>query len=143
MAVRLRLNVGMKSSEAGTLLSIGDAAARFGLPTHVLRHWEAVGLVTPARDGAGRRRYGTDDLTRVAVVVRAKRAGLGLDAIRVLVSAADPAERRAVLVGEAARLRTRIAAVQASLDLVECALDCEHDDFTRCPHYRTHAALGL
>ncbi|MFE3901683.1 MerR family transcriptional regulator [Streptomyces sp. NPDC059153] len=133
----------MKSSEAGALLGIGDAAARFGLPTHVLRHWEAVGLVTPARDGAGRRRYGTGDLTRVAVAVRAKQAGLGLDTIRVLVAAADPAERRAVLVGEAVRLRTRIAAAQASLDLVECALGCGQDDFTRCPHYRTHMALGL
>ncbi|MFE4796081.1 hypothetical protein ACFRFL_13430 [Streptomyces sp. NPDC056708] len=48
-----------------------------------------------------------------------------------------------MLAGEAARLRTRIAAAQASLDLVECALGCEHDDFTRCPHYRTHVALGL
>ncbi|MEU6013896.1 hypothetical protein ABZ826_07445 [Streptomyces sp. NPDC047515] len=65
------------------------------------------------------------------------------EAIRVLVAAADPAERRAVLVGEAARLRTRIAAARASLDLVECALGCEHGDFTRCPHYRTHVALGL
>ncbi|MFC9624505.1 hypothetical protein ACFTXM_32545 [Streptomyces sp. NPDC056930] len=24
-----------------------------------------------------------------------------------------------------------------------CALGCGHDDFTRCPHYRTHVALGL
>ncbi|WP_405686997.1 hypothetical protein [Streptomyces sp. NBC_00057] len=96
-----------------------------------------------AAASSGGRRYGTDDLARVAVLVRAEQAGLGLDAIRVLVSAADPAERRVVLVGEAARLRTRIAAVQASLDLVECALGCEHDDFSRCPHYRTHVALGL
>ncbi|MGW1657597.1 MerR family transcriptional regulator [Streptomyces atratus] len=99
--------------------------------------------MAPARDGAGRRRYGTDDLTRVGVVVLAEQAGLGPDAIRVPVFAADPDERRAVLVGEAARLRTRIAAAQASLDLVECAPGCEHGDFTRYPHYRTHVALGL
>jgi MerR family copper efflux transcriptional regulator len=33
----LRLNVDMKS--------IGEVATRFGLPTHVLRHWESEGLL--------------------------------------------------------------------------------------------------
>lgn len=27
--------------------AIGELAARFGLSTHVLRHWEAVGLLAP------------------------------------------------------------------------------------------------
>ncbi|MEV4460634.1 MerR family DNA-binding transcriptional regulator [Microbispora sp. NPDC049633] len=39
-------NVGMKSSAT---IGIGEAAARFGLATHVLRHWEYVGLLTPSR----------------------------------------------------------------------------------------------
>ena len=42
--------------------SIGEAAARFGLDTHVLRYWEDEGLLRPVRDGAGRRRYGDDDV---------------------------------------------------------------------------------
>jgi DNA-binding transcriptional MerR regulator len=54
---------------------IGAVSERFGLATHVLRHWEAMGLLTPARDAAGRRRYKTADLTRVAVILRAKEAG--------------------------------------------------------------------
>ncbi|MCX0244448.1 MerR family transcriptional regulator [Streptomyces drozdowiczii] len=131
----------MKSSE-GAPLGIGAAAARFGLPAHVLRHWESVGLLDPARDAAGRRRYGVRDLERVATVVRAKRAGLALDTIRLLVSASEPDRRRAVLGAEAERLRAVIDAARASLELVECALSCGHEDITRCPHYRAVIAAG-
>lgn len=67
-------------------LSIGAIAQRFGLATHVLRHWESMGILTPARDAAGRRRYGSTDLTRVAVILRAKEAGLSLDTIRQMVA---------------------------------------------------------
>jgi len=116
-------------------MSIGEIAARFGLATHVLRHWEATGLLNPARAGS-RRRYGPDDLYRVAVIMRAKEAGLGLDEIREMITSSDPARRRAVLRRRRDELAERIARAQASLDLIECALDCEHDDFTSCPHFQ-------
>lgn len=48
---------------AGELLSVGEAAAAVGLTTHTLRWYEQEGLVAPVgRDGAGRRRYGEEDL---------------------------------------------------------------------------------
>ena len=53
----------------------------------MLRHWEDVGLLAPARDTAGRRRYRDDDLVRVAVILRSKAAGMSLDQIRVLLDA--------------------------------------------------------
>src|SRR5690242_4166048 len=87
----LRLNVGMKSTDG---MGIGAVAARFGLATHVLRHWESVGLLSPERVG-DRRRYGPDDLYRVAVILRAKEAGLALEDIRRFIAARDPAARRA------------------------------------------------
>ncbi|NIH84697.1 MerR family transcriptional regulator [Amycolatopsis granulosa] len=127
----------MKSS--ATTMSIGEIAARFGLAAHVLRHWESMGLVTPARLG-GRRRYGANDLYRVAVILRAKEAGLGLDEIREMITTSDPAQRRAVLRRRRDELAERIARAQASLDLVECALDCEHDDFTSCRHFQAVVA---
>lgn len=61
-----------------SIWSVGDLAVRFGLETHVLRHWEAMGLLSPARDGAGRRRYGSDDAFRVATIIRSKAAGMSL-----------------------------------------------------------------
>lgn len=121
-------------------MSIGALADRFGLATHVLRHWETMGLLSPARDAGGRRRYGAEDLPRVAVILRAKEAGLGLETIRALAAATDPAVRRGILRGEAEVLKARLAAAKASLELIECALDCDHEDFTRCPHFRQMVA---
>ncbi|MFE5160178.1 hypothetical protein ACFRNT_16955 [Streptomyces sp. NPDC056697] len=45
-------------------------------------------------------------------------------------------QRRDILRHEAETLRSRIAAARDSPTLVECALGCEHDDLTRCPHDR-------
>ncbi|MFE0102415.1 MerR family transcriptional regulator [Streptomyces sp. NPDC059009] len=114
-------------------LPIGALAERFGLATHVLRHWEAMGLLTPGRDAAGRRRYGAAHLTRVAVILRGKEAGLGLPALRELLATTDPEARRTVLRREQAALRRRIAAARASLDLIDCALDCDHEDLDTLP----------
>ena len=99
-----------------------------------------MGLLAPARDAAGRRRYRTTDLTRVAVILRAKEAGLSLDSIRSLVAAADATERRNLLRKEAEALRARIAAAQASLEVIECALDCGQEDFTQCAHFQRSVA---
>ncbi|MFF8171931.1 MerR family transcriptional regulator [Streptomyces chartreusis] len=134
----LRLNVGMKSSQhngVGTL-SIGALAARFGLATHVLRHWEAMGLLHPGRDAGGRRRYGPDDLTRVATILVLKEAGLGLSTIGSLSTTVDRATRQEILRPAAEELRSRIAAAQASLALIEGGLNCEHEEVTRCPNYQ-------
>ena len=109
----LRLHVDMKSSETWT---IGRLASRLGRPTHVLRHWEAVGLLRPARDGGGRRRYGPDDLSRVAVIVRGKEAGIGLDELKDILDA-DPG----------ARLRLRDVDDGQDLGAPELGdLDCAH-----------------
>ncbi|MGN9842638.1 MerR family transcriptional regulator [Nonomuraea sp. H19] len=64
--------------KSNTTRSIGDIAERFGLATHVLRHRETMGLLSPARIGGDRRRYGPDDLYRVAMVLRAKEAGFSV-----------------------------------------------------------------
>ncbi|MFI6347761.1 MerR family transcriptional regulator [Streptomyces sp. NPDC050560] len=125
----------MKSSDEGAALGIGALAARFGLATHVLRHWETMGLLRPARDAGGRRRYGADDLARVAEILLYKQAGLGLDTIGSLFAATvDRAARHEILRREAGRLRARIAAERASLKFIESGLNCSYEDQTRCPN---------
>ncbi|MFE0417746.1 MerR family transcriptional regulator [Streptomyces tendae] len=128
----------MKSSDDGARggLGIGALAARFGLATHVLRHWETMGLLHPGRDAGGRRRYGADDLTRVATILVLKEAGLGLTTIRSLTTSADRAARHTILRPAAEELRSTIAAAQASLELIEGGLNCEFEDVTQCPNYR-------
>ena len=74
--------------------SIGELAGRYDLATHVLRHWEDEGLLTPERDSAGRRWYGRDDVIRVAVILRSKAAGMSLNKFLVMLLANhDPKDR--------------------------------------------------
>ncbi|WP_228806551.1 MerR family transcriptional regulator [Nocardia cyriacigeorgica] len=136
MPAIIRLNVDMKSS----VLTIGQVADRFGLPTHVLRHWESVGLLHPARVAGDRRRYTDDDLVRVASIMIAKRAGLPLEDIRAFLAAADPAARKDVLQRNHRALQTRMAALRSALDLLEAGMNCSHEDITTCPNYRAHLA---
>jgi MerR family copper efflux transcriptional regulator len=114
--------------------SIGEVADRFGLETHVLRHWEDVGLLTPARDGAGRRRYGRDDVVRVATVIRNKAAGMSLDQILVLLDAEAP-ERHVVLEAHLADLDRRMEEMRRSREMTEHALRCRAHDVATCPRF--------
>lgn len=123
----------MKSS----LMTIGQVADHFGLPAHVLRHWESVGLLAPARVGSGRR-YTRDDLVRVASIVRAKQAGLSLPDIRDFLTSAHTAARKDVLRRNHRALQARMAALRSALDFLEAGLNCSHEDITTCPNYRAH-----
>lgn len=125
----------MKSTGPGGL-TIGEVAGHFGLPTHVLRHWESAGLLTPARATAGRRRYHRTDLYRVAVILRAKQAGFALHDIRAMLTAPDPDQRKTILRRQRDDLARRIAQAQASLALIDGALACHHDDMATCPRFR-------
>jgi len=117
-------------------MSIGEVAERFGLATSVLRHWESMGLLSPARAAGDRRRYGTGDLDRVAVILRAKQAGFSLEGIHEMITAQDPSARTTILRRNHADLAQRIAAAQASLEMIEWALACDHEDFTQCAHFQ-------
>ncbi|WP_286929655.1 MULTISPECIES: MerR family transcriptional regulator [Aeromicrobium] len=126
----MRLQVNMKSSQ-----SIGDVAARFGMETHVLRHWEDVGLLRPARDSADRRRYGDDDLVRIAVILRSKAAGMSLEQIAVLLDEEAPS-RHEVLESHIADLDRRMREMERSREMTEHALRCRSHDITQCPRFQ-------
>lgn len=140
MAAIVRLNDDMKSTPSRATMratmTIGEVAQRFGLAGHVLRHWESVGLLEPARVEGARRRYAADDLYRVAAILLAKQVGFRLDEIREMFAAQDPTTRQAALRRHRDTLAQRIAEAQASLALIEQALDCSHEDIARCPHFR-------
>ncbi|MEV6877376.1 MerR family transcriptional regulator [Amycolatopsis sp. NPDC051128] len=126
----------MKSSP----MTIGEVAGHFGLPAHVLRHWESVGLLSPARVEGGRRRYTRDDLVRVASIVLMKRAGMPLPEIREFLTALHTTARKDVLRRNQRALRARMAALRSALDFLEAGLNCSHEDITSCPNYRAHVA---
>jgi MerR family copper efflux transcriptional regulator len=126
----------MKSSR----LSIGATAARFGLATHVLRHWEDLGLLHPERSSADRRLYGDDDLVRIAVILRSKAAGMTLDQIALLLDDDHGPRRHAVLQEHLADLDRRMEEMRLSRAMTVHAFECEAHDITRCPHFRSMIA---
>jgi MerR family transcriptional regulator, copper efflux regulator len=115
--------------------TIGELAARFGLATHVLRHWEDVGLIEPAERVNGRRRYRRWHASRVATILLTKDAGLRLDQIKAILDAPDGPERKALLHRHRDELDRRLAGIEASRQLVQHAIDCRAEDFTRCPNF--------
>lgn len=117
--------------------SIGEAAARFGLDTHVLRYWEDEGLLRPDRDAAGRRRFRDDDSVRIAVILRNKAAGMSLEQIRVLLDE-DAPDRHRVLEEHVAELDRRAADIALARAMTEHALRCRAHDITQCPRFRRH-----
>lgn len=117
-------------------MMIGQVAARFGLDTPVLRFWESIGLLAPARTENGRRHYRQDHVARVAMILRGKEAGFSLRQLRQMLDAPDPAARRTLLEHHRADLDRRIAQIQASKETIEHALDCPAEDFTQCPSFQ-------
>ena len=122
----------MKSSERRW--SVGELAATFGLATHVLRHWEDVGLLRPERDAAGRRVYREKDLYRVAVIVRSKSAGMALEQVAVLLDAEAP-DRHRVLEAHIADLDRRMAEMRLHREMTEHALRCRAHDIATCARF--------
>lgn len=122
------------SPRPATPWSIGDVAARFGLETHVLRHWESVGLLEPARDSAGRRRYGEDDVVRIAVVIRSRSAGMSLEQIGALLDGGSRG-RHEVLEAHVADLDRRMEEMARSREMTLHALRCRAYDIATCPRF--------
>lgn len=119
--------------------TVGELAATFGLATHVLRHWEDVGLLLPDRDGAGRRVYGEADLYRVAVIVRSKSAGMSLEQVAVLLDA-DAPDRHRVLSAHIEQLDRRMAEMALHREMTEHALRCKAHDIATCPRFAAAVA---
>ena len=60
-------------------LTIGDLAARTGVPIATIRSWESrYGFPTPSRQAGGHRRYAESDVAAVEEVLRHRNAGLAL-----------------------------------------------------------------
>jgi MerR family transcriptional regulator, copper efflux regulator len=124
------------SSGSAATMTIGELSARFDLAPHVLRHWEAMGLLSPATRVNGRRRYSQEHLTRVAMIIGGKTGGLSLEQLRDLVAARSQDDRRELLERHHAQLEQRIREIERSKAMIEHALSCDEHDFTQCPNFK-------
>ena len=128
----------MPASPAPPSLTIGQVAARSGVAPSALRYYEDRGLLAPARDGSGYRRYPRAVLRRVAFIVFAQRVGLSLaevaEALAGLPSdrAPDRADWERVAVGWTSRIDSEIAALKRLRDGLTSCIGCGCLSLARC-----------
>lgn len=90
-------------------LTIGDVARLSGLSVETLRYYEREGLLLERaqRDPAGRRRYGTDDLSWIGAILMLRDTGMSISDMRALaaLSREEGTERERLDVLESHRRR--------------------------------------
>jgi Cu(I)-responsive transcriptional regulator len=121
-------------------MNIGEAARASGVSAKMIRYYERIGLVGPARRGAnGYRVYAEADVHTLAFVRRARRLGFSIGRIEQLLAlwrdkARSSAEVKAIAQDHVEALQARIeelVAMRRTLDhLVSC---CHGDDRPDCP----------
>ncbi|GEM33360.1 hypothetical protein NN3_43670 [Nocardia neocaledoniensis NBRC 108232] len=107
------------------MFSIGDFARHGQVSVRMLRHYDAVGLLRPARvdPATGYRFYTAAQLARLNRLVALKELGFTLEQVgRMLDPGPGPAELRGMLTLRRAELAQRIAADNARLTDVEARL---------------------
>ena len=111
-------------------VGIGAAAELLGVADHVLRHWEDEGILRPARDSVGRRRYTEADLTLARGIRAGQAAGLSLAQIREFLRGGRE-HREALLRAHRDQLSRQRAQLEASAATVDSALHSPVDP--SCP----------
>lgn len=107
------------------MLKIGDFARLARISSRILRHYDRLGLLTPAQvdPATGYRWYHIDQLPRLQRLRALHDLGFARDEIAILLDTPAPVnDVRAVLDQARATLRERIAADQARLLRVEARL---------------------
>jgi len=74
-------------------LAISEMSERFDVTLRTLRFYEEKGLLNPVRKGA-RRFYGTRDVSRMRVILQAKKIGLTLAEIRRVIKLVEGSSKR-------------------------------------------------
>jgi len=102
-----------------SVYTVSQIARRTGITVRTLHHYEAEGLLVPARrSDAGYRLYGRDELTKLQHIVSLKALGFSLAEIRSCLEADAPSLAEA-LVRQVDRLRNAIVRQQDLLSRIE------------------------
>jgi DNA-binding transcriptional MerR regulator len=108
-----------------SMYSIGAFAQLGGVTVRMLRHYDGIGLLTPAYvdPNTGRRSYEAAQLRRLNRLVALKDLGFALEQVgELLDDGIDPAELRGMLRMRAAELETRLLHDGQTLDRVRARL---------------------
>ena len=102
-----------------SVYTVSQIARRTGITVRTLHHYEAEGLLVPARrSDAGYRLYGRDELTKLQHIVSLKALGFSLAEIRACLEADAPSLAEALL-RQVDRLRNAIVRQQNLVSRIE------------------------
>jgi DNA-binding transcriptional MerR regulator len=101
---------------------VKDVARMTGVSIRTLHHYDEIGLLVPrARNSAGYRLYGDEDLLRLQQILIGRELGLSLEEIRR--SLDDPRfDRKKALLTQKEQLRARVRQTEAMIRAVDVAL---------------------
>lgn len=117
-------------------LGIGDAARRVGLARSAIRFYESEGLLDTPKGPDGRRRYGPDELRRLAFIAIGRELGLGLAALRAALHP-GPDGWSGIVDDQVALLDAQIAKAQRARATLLASRDCPAREPLRdCAHLR-------
>jgi DNA-binding transcriptional MerR regulator len=114
-------------------MSIGEVAARTGIPASTLRYYEDVGLLPPPDRINGQRRYDESIVRLLAVIQVAKQANFSLGEIRELLGASSASDGWQVLAErKIAEADAMIARANQIKQIIRVGLDCTCTDLDDC-----------
>ena len=108
-------------------LTIGEVAERAHVATSTVRYYERKGLLSPDARQSGQRRYRTETLRRLVFIRMLQDAGLALDEIHGILSAATVKEWKAIARQRLQVLDQQIAELEHSRSVLAAALLCRFD----------------
>jgi Cu(I)-responsive transcriptional regulator len=130
----------MDDSTAEIRFNIGEAARASGVTAKMVRHYEAIGLLPPARrTEAGYRLYGMDDVRMLQFIHRGRALGFSLDQIADLLALWRDKDRasadvRRLALAHIDALDRKIAELEAmKRTLATLAGSCHGDARSDCP----------
>jgi Cu(I)-responsive transcriptional regulator len=123
-----------------TYFNIGEAAKASGVTAKMVRHYESIGLLPPARrTEAGYRLYGDDDVRMLQFIHRGRALGFSLDQIADLLALwrdkhRASADVRRLALAHIEELDRKIAELEAmKRTLATLASSCHGDARSDCP----------
>ena len=119
--------------------NIGEAARASGVSEKMIRHYESIGLLRPAREANGYRRYGEADIAVLRFIRHARDLAFPLEEVRRLLTlwqdrGRASAEVRAIALTHVAALEEKADSLRRMADsLRHLAAHCHGDARPDCP----------
>ncbi|WP_442597993.1 Cu(I)-responsive transcriptional regulator [Parapusillimonas sp. JC17] len=121
-------------------MNIGEASEASAVSRKMIRYYESIGLIQPARrSDAGYRKYGANDVQTLRFIKRSRELGFSLDRIRTLIGLWEDTTRQSADVKQLAQqhiaeLDSDIAKLQSIRDQLAHLVNCCHGDSRpECP----------